>query len=146
MRQVEVVMKAEEREWWREQGVTPTLTVEEARVTIPGMGPVAYVRNDKQGYYCYRRDPYLLLGEVYAYGVFKAPSPHMHKVLSLVRAALFPTSTYPAPLCYELKNGQLVHPGPQCFGQLRNVQVKTTKYHLSESIIRTCAVCDERFQ
>lgn len=146
MRVVEVVMKDEDRAEWLGLGITPTLTVEEGRIRIPGMESVAYVRNDKQGYYCYRRNPYLLLGEVYAYGVFKAPSPYMHKVLSLVRAALFPTSTYPAPLCYELKGGRLVHPGPRCFGQLRNVLVKTTKYHLSESIPHVCAVCNERFQ
>lgn len=146
MRLIEVPMSPPNRKWWEEQGVVPVVGLDERRIRVEGVEPFSYVPNDKGGYFCYRMLPaFTYLGAIYPYGVLETPTSQVHRLLSLARVALFPTATYPAPICYELKDGRLVHPGP-CFGELRRVQVRTTKYHLSEDMARACCVCQGRFQ
>lgn len=132
--------------YWREAKRFPvTVAVTDRFVTVAGKR-FSFVRNDRGGYFCYRTQPaFSLLGEVYAYGVRKALTADLHLELSAARVALFPGTTYPSPLCYEMRGGALVHPGP-CFDRYPGSIVKTTKYQITGADEVACAVCKERIQ
>ena len=59
------------------------------------------------------------------------------------RAVLFGT-TYPAPLAYEMKNRDLVHPG-ECFNKHKSVLIRRTLHSVANEEAR-CAVCKETFE
>lgn len=143
--EVTVEMSDTHAAWWREKGRFPVTVVRSDRfVTVAG-ARFSVVRNDRGGYFVYRLHPrFVVLGEVYPYGVRKALTPDLHMELGAVRVALFPESAYPSPLCYEMRGGALVHPGP-CFDRSTGF-VKTTKYQLAGAVEAVCAVCKERIQ
>ena len=141
---VTIEMTKERSEYWKSQERWPVvveINAQSVRVcgTAYRIAPNAY-----GGYFCYRPAPsYAVLGEIYKYGVRGAMNDDLHRELSAIRSAVFGTS-YPAPLCYELRGGALVHPGP-CYDKHPQSVIKTTKYHLSPTVARTCATCGERF-
>lgn len=143
--EVEVAVPATHVDYWRARGRYPVTVVCSDRFLTVAGNRFSVVRNDRGGYYCYRLHPrFVVLGEVYAYGVRNAVTPDLHLELGAARVALFPGTTYPSPLCYEMKGGALVHPGP-CFDRSSGL-VKTTKYQLTGAQDVTCAVCKERIQ
>lgn len=143
--EIDVEMSDTHAAWWRERDRFPVKVVRSDRfITVAG-NRFSVVRNTEGGYFCYRLQPrFVVLGEVYAYGVRKAVTTDLHMELSAARVALFPGTTFPSPLCYEMRSGALVHPGP-CFDRSRGL-VKTTRYQLTGAVEAVCAVCKERIQ
>lgn len=130
--------------YWREGGRFPVFIKRTDRlVTVSGIR-YKVARNVEGGYYCYKpSNPHLVLGEVYQYGVRRSITTDMHRELSALRCVLFPGTSYPSPLCYEMRNGDLVHPGP-CFLEHKGSHVKTTKYQLTGTEEVSCAHCGDR--
>lgn len=132
--------------YWKARERWPVTVVKSDRfLTVAGQR-YSIVPNAEGGYFVYRHHPvFAVLGEVYQYGVRKALTPDLHLELGAARVALFPGTTYPAPLCYEMRSGALVHPGP-CFDRHAESIVKSTKYQLNGALEVVCAVCKERIQ
>jgi len=143
--EMDVEMPETHAAWWREKGRYPVTVVRRDRfITVAG-SRFSVVRNTGGGYYCYRLHPrFVVLGEIYEYGVRKAVTADIHMELSAARVALFPGTTFPSPLCYEMRSGALIHPGP-CFDRSTEL-VKTTRYQLTGAVEAVCAVCKERIQ
>jgi hypothetical protein len=137
------------REWWaRERRSTPlplNVILKGAQASIHREGASDYrlTPNDGGGFSCSRLKSAVTLGEVYTYGVRHALTTAFFQELSAVRAAVFGTGC-PSPLCYEMPNGDLVHPGP-CFTNHPGSLIKRTRYNLTEDASVVCSVCKERF-
>lgn len=143
-RAVTIKMTEERSAHWKSQGRWPVVVaVNGPSVRVCG---TAYrlAPNNGGGYYCYRPAPsYTVIGEIYKYGVRGSMNDDLHRELSAIRSAIY-GATYPAPLCYELRGGALVHPGP-CYDKHPQSVIKTTRFHLSPTVARVCATCGERF-
>ena len=138
-----VVIHAEDhREWWTKQNRYPI------HVKLDGenasIGESSFRLTPRtQGFICSRPGRSVPTGEIYEYGVRNALTTAFFQELSAVRAVIYSKSC-PSPLCYEMPNGDLVHPGP-CFTEHASSVIRRTRYTLTEDADRVCSICHERF-
>lgn len=138
---IEVSTK-DHRQWWQRRGRYPIQVTLEG--TSASVGGSAYRLTPRaQGFACTRPGRAVLTGEIYEYGVRHALTTSFFHELSAVRSAVFGKSC-PSPLCYEMPNGDLVHPGP-CFTRHASSVIRRTRYTLTEDADEVCSVCQERF-
>ena len=82
-------------------------------------------------------------GEITPHCIRRPISDAAKHDLGVLRAVLFDT-TYPAPLAYEMKNRDIVHPG-ECFNKHPSVLIKRTLYSVGDDEAK-CAICKETFE
>lgn len=138
------VLTADHRAWWQDQRKTRLPIPVVAEGTLVKVYDSAYRLTPRdKGYACSRPNGHITLGEVHEYGVRLALTTTFFHELSAVRAAIYGKSC-PSPLCYEMPNGDLVHPGP-CFTAHPSSIIKRTRYNLTGDADALCSVCQERF-
>lgn len=130
------------RKWWSKNRQYP-VQVEVAPNDVIVAGSAYHLTPHQGGFLCSRKKVFLAVGEIYEYGVRRALTPDFYQDLSAIRAALWGKSC-PAPLCYEMKNLDLVHPGP-CFVTHKESVIRRPLYNLQEGANILCATCHERF-
>lgn len=128
--------------WWRRHGGFPIAIRVEGFLAKVGKSEYR-LTPFKDGFVCTRPNSTVPLGEIYEYGVRKALTNTFFHELGALRAVIY-GKTCPAPLCYEMRNGDLVHPGP-CFQKHPSSLIRKTRYNLTEDADLVCAVCQERF-
>ena len=146
------VQTPDHRDWWVKKGRYP-IAVELNRDTAQVSGSLYQLTPKGVGYTCLRPRGAVPLGEIYEYGVRNALTNTLFQELSAIRAVVwgslgddgsFVPKSCPAPLCYEMPNGDLVHPGP-CFATHESAVIRKTRYNLTENSATVCSVCHERF-
>lgn len=151
------VQTQDHREWWAKKSGYP-ISVElhqdiaSVNLSLYRLAPLGD-RTAPQGYVCLRPKEGQALGEIYEYGVRKSLTNKFFHELSAIRSVVwgstneegrFVPKSCPAPLCYEMPNGDLVHPGP-CFSAHNSSVIRRTRYTLTEDADTACSVCHERF-
>ena len=85
----------------------------------------------------------LLIGTITECGVFRPISDAARHDLGLIRAVIF-KKAYPAPVAYEMMNGDFVHPG-KCFNDHPSVQVRRVVF-TTQQVDDRCNICEESFE
>lgn len=85
----------------------------------------------------------LPVGEMTPQGLLRPVSDAVRHDLGILRAVLFSTS-YPAPMAYEMGNRDLVHPG-ECFNKHPSVLIRRTLHSVGDDEAK-CVICKEAFE
>lgn len=134
------------RKWFEKHRELPVrVEITETSGQVAGGRPyrLQRVKPDKIIAYTYVGESAFSCGEITPHCIRRPVSDAAKHDLGVIRAALFNTP-YPAPLAYEMKNRDLVHPG-DCFNRHSSVLIKRTLHSVGDEEAR-CAICKETFE